>query len=504
MITTENEVKEKLLQGINMVADAVSPTLGPQAKTAILQGFPPVIINDGVTITKYVKHDDPYVQMGIQMVQNLASQAQDKSGDGTTTACILARSLCNSIFTHYRNIENMRKFQEELANIQQFIVNKIEEVSQPISEEDVFDVAFISSNNDAAVAGMITDAIKTVGKDGVITVQEGKTYKNNLIIREGVRIDEGYMSHLMANRENGTCELENPLIFLSNIGFRHFQDLLPMLEIAAAKKRPLLIICKGVEGAAMNNLVMNILNKTIEVAAITAPNFGDAQLDELGDLQALVGGRLYTTESTDDPTLISIDEFGSCDKVIVSKEYTTIIGGEGDVQERINTLRQMADDMEGYDKDRIKKRVASLKGGVATIEIGASSAIEMRETRERVDDALNATKAALAEGIVQGGGMTYADIANSIAESAGQTLSIVDNMLMDALYEPIRCLLENSNMTEEVLNTWVLGGFNALTGEFGSLEDIYDPARVARESFLAAMSIAKLFLTTSVAITVEE
>ena len=254
----------------------------------------------------------------------------------------------------------------------------------------------------------------------------------------------------------------------------------------------------------MNNLVMNILNKTIEVAAITAPNFGDAQLDELGDLQALVGGRLYTTESTDDPTLISIDEFGSCDKVIVSKEYTTIIGGEGDVQERINTLRQMADDMEGYDKDRIKKRVASLKGGVATIEIGASSAIEMRETRERVDDALNATKAALAEGIVQGGGMTYADIANSIAESAGQTLSIVDNMLMDALYEPIRCLLENSNMTEEVLNTWVLGGFNALTGEFGSLEDIYDPARVARESFLAAMSIAKLFLTTSVAITVEE
>ena len=254
----------------------------------------------------------------------------------------------------------------------------------------------------------------------------------------------------------------------------------------------------------MNNLVMNILNKTIEVVAITAPNFGDAQLDELGDLQALVGGRLYTTESTDDPTLISIDEFGSCDKVIVSKEYTTIIGGEGDVQERINTLRQMADDMEGYDKDRIKKRVASLKGGVATIEIGASSAIEMRETRERVDDALNATKAALAEGIVQGGGMTYADIANSIAESAGQTLSIVDNMLMDARYEAIRCLLDNSNMTEEVLNTWVLGGFNALTGEFGNLKDIYDPARVARESFLAAMSIARLFLTTSVAITLEE
>ena len=215
MITTENEVKEKLLQGINnMVADAVSAHTWSTSKDGDSSRISPVIINDGVTITKYVKHDDPYVQMGIQMVQNLASQAQDKSGDGTTTACILARSLCNSIFTHYRNIENMRKFQEELANIQQFIVNKIEEASEPISEEDVFDVAFISSNNDAAVAGMITDAIKTVERDGVITVQEGKTYKNNLIIREGVRIDEGYMSHLMANRENGTCELENPYLFI--------------------------------------------------------------------------------------------------------------------------------------------------------------------------------------------------------------------------------------------------------------------------------------------------
>jgi chaperonin GroEL len=351
---------------------------------------------------------------------------------------------------------------------------------------------------------MITEAVKTVGKDGVITVEEGKTYKNQLIVREGVRLDEGYLSHLMANKENGTCEFENPLIFMSNLSFRNFQDLLPMLEIASVQKRPLLIMCKGIEGSAMNNLVMNILQQTVQVAAILAPNFGDAQLDELGDLNALIGGKIFNNESNDDPTLVSIGDFGSCERVIVSKEYTTIIGGDGDVQSRIETLRSMAEDMEGYDKNRIKHRVARLKGGVATIQIGASSAIEMRESKERLDDALNATRAALAEGIVRGGGMTYADIANSIAESAGQTLSIVDNMLMDALYEPIRCLLENSNMTEEVLNTWVLGGFNALTGEFGNLEDIYDPARVARESFLAAMSIARLFLTTSVAITLEE
>jgi len=502
MITTENEVKEKLLQGINMVADAVSPTLGPQAKTAILQGNPPVIINDGVTITKYVKHDDPYVQMGIQMVQNLASQAQDKSGDGTTTACILARSLCNSIFSHYSYITNMRDFQEELSNIQEFVLTKIEEASQPIDEEGVFDVAFISSNNDSEIADMITDAVKAVGKDGVVTVEEGKTYQNELIIREGVRLDEGYLSHLMANKENGTCEFENPLIFMSNLSFRKFQDILPMLEIASVQKRPLLIMCKGIEGPAMNNLVANILQQTVQVAAILAPNFGDAQLDELGDLNALVGGKVFNDESKDDPTLVSIGDFGSCDRVIISKEYTTIIGGEGDVKSRIKTLRSMVEDMKGYDKNRIKHRIARLKGGVATIKIGASSTMEMRESKERLDDALNATRAALAEGIVRGGGMTYGDIANAIVETSNDTP--VEIMVVRALMEPITALLANSNVSKESFDTWKLGGFNALTGKFGQLDDVYDPTRVARESFLAAMSIAQLFLTTSVAITVEE
>jgi chaperonin GroEL len=502
MITTEHEVKEKLLQGINMVADAVSPTLGPQAKTAILQGNPPVIINDGVTITKYVMHDDPYVQMGIQMVQNLASQAQDKSGDGTTTACILARSLCNSIFEHYASIENMRDFQNEFERMQSYVVNQIENQSIDIGENDVYDVAYISSNNDTEIAGMITDAIKKVGKDGVITVQEGKTYKNRLVVREGVRLDEGYLSHLMANQENGTCEFENPMLFLSNLPFNNFQELLPMLEIAAVQKRPLLILCKGMEGSALNNLIMNILQKTVQVAVIMAPNFGDAQLDELGDLQALVGGKIYNNESRDDPTLVSIGDFGSCDRVIVTKEYSTIIGGEGDVKSRIATLRALADDMQGYDKNRIKSRIARLKGGVATIEIGASSAIEMRESKERLDDALNATKAALAEGIVKGGGMTYGDIANFIANESKDTP--IEIMLIRALLEPITALLANSNVSKESMEVWRLGGFNALTGEFGELTDVYDPTRVARESFLAAMSIAKLFLTTSVAITVEE
>lgn len=501
MITDESIVKQKLLEGINIVADAVSPTLGPQAKTAILQGNPPVIINDGVTITKYVSHEDPYVQMGIQMVQNLAAQAQDKSGDGTTTACIVARAICEGLHNHYASIDNMRDFQSRLESVQENFLDYLAAESVEITEQDVYDVAYISSNNDETIAGMITDAIQKVGRDGVITVEEGRSYENSLILREGVRVGEGYTSHLMANRENGTCEFDNPLIFLSNIGFRHFQDLLPMLEIAAAKKRPLLILCKGIEGSAMNNLVANILNKTVEVAAILAPNFGDAQLDELGDLQALVGGRIYNTESTDDPTLISFEEFGSCERVVVSKEYTTIIGGEGDVQQRIDTLRAMAEDMEGYDKNRIKRRVAALKGGVATIQLGASSALEMRERRERVDDALNATKAALSEGIVVGGGTTYAYYAMTLNPD-----DVVENIIRNALLAPITTLMQNSSVTQSPEEAMDAGGFNALTGKFESLEEagIMDPARVARESFLTAMSIAKLFLSTSVAVLIED
>jgi len=499
MITYETEVKEKLMKGINIVADAVSPTLGPQAKTAILQGNPPVIINDGVTITKYVSHEDPYVQMGIQMVQNLAAQAQDKSGDGTTTACILAREICKGIFEVYDEIRNIREFQKKLDEVQTYVLTQILEKSNPIEEDEVYEVAFISSNNDAHVAELITEAVKKVGKDGVITVEEGRTHETRLLLREGVRLYEGYMSHLMANNENGTCEFENPLIFMSNLAFRNFQDLMPMLEIAANQSRPLLIMCKGIEGSAMNNLIMNILQKTVQVAAILSPNFGDAQLDELADLQSLVGGRIFNSESKDDASLVSIDEFGSCERLIVGKEYTTIIGGEGDVEDRIAILRALAEDMKGYDKNRIKSRIARLKGGVATIQVGASSTMEMRETKERLDDALNATRAALAEGIVLGGGMTYAEIGFSLDAS-----NVVERIIRSALLTPLLVLMQNSLVTDvSPMNAFDDGGFNALTGEFGTLENVYDPARVARESFLAAMSIGRLFLTTSVAVLVD-
>jgi chaperonin GroEL len=404
MILHGKEVKEKLLEGINLVADTVSPTLGPQARTVILQGEPPVIINDGVTITKYVRSDDPYVQMGVQMVQNLASKAQEGSGDGTTTACVIARALCEEI----SKLEdfNIHQLRNELEIAQEKILEYLDSKAIEIKDNEVLRVATIAANNDLGLGELIQQAINKVGREGVITVEESKSHITQLITRDGFKIDEGYISHLMANGDNGKCTFDNPMVFLSNLSIRNFQDILPMLEISSASNRPLLIFCKGMDGSALNNLLMNVLQKTVQVCVVQAPNFGDAQLDELSDIATLIGGTVYNDESSDDPKLVTVDDFGQCERIVVGKEYTTIIGGEGDVTSRIDTLRELAKDMEGYDKARIKSRIARLTGGVATIRIGAGSQIEMREKKERLDDALNATKAALSEGIVYGGGYT--------------------------------------------------------------------------------------------------
>jgi|TARA_R100000030_G_scaffold100938_1_gene95387 chaperonin GroEL len=499
MILHGKEVKQKLLEGINLVADTVSPTLGPQARTVILQGEPPVIINDGVTITKYVRSDDPYVQMGIQMVQNLASKAQDSSGDGTTTACVIARALCEEI----SNLDdfNIHQLRLELELAQRKILEYLDDNAVEIQDNDILRVATIAANNDEYLGELIQEAINKVGRDGVITVEESKNHKTELVTRDGFRIDEGYLSHLMANGEDGKCTFNDPLVFMSNISFRKFQDLLPMLEISSAQNRPLLILCKGIEGNALDNLVMNILQKTVQVCAILAPNFGDAQLDELSDISSLLGGVVYTDESKDDPKLVSIDEFGTCDRVIIGKEYSTIIGGTGDVSDKISTLRKLADDMTGYDKARIKSRIAKLTGGVATIRIGAGSQLEMREKKERLDDALNATKCALSEGIVTGGGFSLLQSRYALGNSLGEKI------VAKALSAPIKTLVDNSGGEyDENKLTVQLGAFDAIDCVYKPLDqyNVYDPVLVTKNSFVASMSIASLFLTTDVAVLLEE
>ena len=503
MILNGKEVKLKLLEGIDLVADTVKPTLGPQAKTVILQNNPPVIINDGVTITKYISHDDPYVQMGVQMVQNLASQAQDKSGDGTTTACILAQAICHSLM----KIEDDSTYtmNKTLNGLKEVVLNALEERTIEITDSDIIDIATIAANNDRVLGELIQEALNLVGRDGVVTVEESNNYNTKLIHREGMEIPEGYISHLMCNTEGGSVEFENPLIFMSNIPFRAFKDILPMLEYSSAQGRPLLIICKGMESNALNNLIMNLLNKTVECAVILAPNFGDAQIDELGDIQSLVGGKIYNFESKDDATSIVAGDFGTCSKVIITKEKTTFVGGEGDTDIRIKSLKEVAETMKGYDLGRIKSRISRLKGGVATIKVGASSSIEMRETKERLDDALNATKAALESGIVLGGGMTLFDIAET---------DNIPNWFKDALMKPFVVLKNNGGFKDDILCRKIKSlrkdnpnmGYNALTNTYSDLDEagVYDPVKVTANSFLAAMSIAQLFYSTEVAVLVEE
>ena len=491
MIIHGNEVKEKLLEGINLVADTVLPTLGPQAKTVILQGNPPVIINDGVTITKYVSHEDPYVQMGVH-----------KSGDGTTTACIMARALCERI--NNADVANLHTLSKELKEAQNIVIEHLEMSACDIGDADILNVATIAANNDTYLGGLIDTALVSVGRDGIITVEESNSHRTNLVVRKGLEIDEGYLSHLMANGEDGKTTFTNPLIFTSNLALKNFSEVLPMLEMAAVEKRPMVLFVKGMDGTALNNIIMNILQKTIEVAVVTAPNFGDAQLDELGDIVSIVGGRLYTDESKDDPELVTIAELGSCEKIIITKESTTIVGGNS-ADERISTLKSVFDTLDDdFDKKRMKKRISRLSGGIATIQIGASSSMEMREKKERLDDALNATRAALAEGIITGGGLGLLSARKKLSiEKTGHKI------VYDSLEEPVRALLSNSGKVSGMAfesNGNPNYGYNALTEKYEDLFEagVIDPVKVTKSSFNAAMSIASLFLTTEVAVLLED
>jgi chaperonin GroEL len=500
MILFGDEVKKKLMEGINLVADTVKPTLGPQAKTVILQGNPPVVINDGVTITKYVNNDDPFIQMGIQLVQDIASKAQDTSGDGTTTACVLAQALCNNIL-ELEELYNLHQLKLELLTASMKVTRFLKEKATEIDEDNVYDIAMIASNNDADMASIISEAVKTVGKEGIVALEESKSNKTYLEVKEGIELDEGYLSHLMANTENGETVFENPLIFMSNLSIRNFQDILPVLEISSAQSRPLLIMCKGMEGSALNNLIANVMANTIQCAAILAPNFGDAQIDELGDICSLVGGKVLTAESKDDPQLVSLTELGSCSKVMVSKEKTILIGGEGNTDGKIAQLRGTIEEAKGMDRARLKRRLARLAGGVAVIHVGAGSTVELRETKERLDDALNATKSALKGGIIIGGGKSLYNARKALdLEVTG------DYLVYKSLTAPFMTLVNNAGLDLERYTVSVDDeydmGIDMVSGNEVNLREagIFDPLLVTLGSFDAAMSIANLFLTTDVAV----
>ena len=498
MIIHGKEVKEKLLQGINLVADTVKPTLGPQAKTVILQGNPPVIINDGVTITKYISHPDPYVSLGVKMVQNLAMQAQQNAGDGTTTACIIAQALCNGLAK--LDATDLHHLRLEMESIRNTVLNNLSDQAIEVTDETIIDVATIASNNDVKMGKLIAEVLSHVGKDGVITVEEGNQLETSYEVKEGLEVDEGYFSHLMANDPSGVCELRNPLVLATNMHLTNFSDLLPVLELASAQGKPILIFCKNIQGPALNNTIMNIVDGRIQACIVTAPNFGDAQLDELGDIVSLLGGNVFSDENNSDISKVTLEDLGTCEKAIITSSNTTLIGGEGDVSDKISSLKSRYEEIEtNYDRMRIKKRLSRLQGGVAVITVGAGSSMEMRETKERLDDALNATKAALQEGIVLGAGRALWDASKELDIDGNVELN---RIVIDSLKAPH--LILSGDVDSVQLKGTI--GWNAVKGEYVDLleDGIIDPVKVTKSSFSVAMSIAMLFLTTEVAVLLPE
>tara|TARA_R110000787_G_scaffold137146_1_gene249904 strand:+ start:66 stop:1583 length:1518 start_codon:yes stop_codon:yes gene_type:complete len=499
MILHGLEAREKLLQGIDLVARTVKPTLGPQARTAILQGNPPIVINDGVTITKYVSHEDPYVQMGVQLIQNLASKAQSNAGDGTTTACILAQELCYAILDE--DIDNYHSFRKEFDSARDRMIDALDALSTEITDESIKDIATIAANNDEKLGTIIAEVFEKVGRDGVITIEEGHGLITEFDFREGLQIDMGYISHLFSNQDSGECILEKPLVFVTNKVLLNFKDILPALEYATEQGRPLFIICNDLKGSALSNLLANVIQGRIQVGVIQAPNFGDAQLDELADIIAVVGGRIYSQEANDDLRIVNANSFGSCDRIIMNQVDTTIVGGDGEVTERVNALRELYKvATNDWVKERVSKRISKLQGGIAVIKVGAGSAVEMRETKERLDDALNATKAALEEGIIVGGGLGLLKAFDSLEDKKGL------DWLQTAITAPVDTLIDNSGVNDEGLwdkMDWDNDiGFNASNGLVENLIDagVIDPVKVTKSSFSAAMSIALMFLTTEVSV----
>jgi len=490
MIIHGKEARDKLLEGINLVADTVKTTLGPQARTVVLQNTPPIIINDGVTIAKHIHSDDPFIEMGINLIQEVASQAQDSAGDGTTTAAILAQKLCQEGLKMVENGANpviLKKiFNAEIEQVSTELLS----LAQPVTAENIQEVATIASNNDAELGQLISEVLKKVGDDGVITVEAANSIETSYSIIEGMEIPRGYISHLMVNNEkNDTCILNNPLVLMTDTDIKNFQDILPALEIAASNKRPILIICDVMEGSALVNVLMNITNRSIEACVIKAPNFGDDRIQELEDIVSVIGGNVINTSLNGDLTKVTLEDLGQCEKIVINKLSTTIIGGQIDPTERINTLKsQIETAPNDWLKDKLRGRLGKLVNGVAVIKVGGVTEIEMKERTERLDDALNATKAAIQEGIVVGGGLALYNARNVLERG----------IMYEALCYPISQISQNAghNMQWEKIGDGI--GYNALTEEYTELiaDGIIDPVKVTLSSLRAAGSIAGLVLTT--------
>ena len=509
------EARERLLEGIDTVANAIKVTLGPAARTVVLEKSwgSPSIINDGVTIAKDIELGEPFANMGAKLIQEVASKTQDNAGDGTSTASILAQSLCHHGLKNMKSgsspVELKAGFDQAISTV----VDPLKDRAVPVETgETLQQVATIASNNDESIGSLIAEAVDAVGRDGVITVEEAKSIETSLDVVEGMEFNKGYMSpYMITDKEKREAIHESPLVLLTDHTINSAQDLLPSLEASVQQKRPLLIVAKDIEGEALATLVLNVVSKVVKAVAVKAPGFGDEIGEQLEDIAVLTGAKPLFKDQGADLKEQGPSSLGSADRIIVAKNKTTVVGGGGDkkaTEERAELLRGQAKlSTSKWDREKIEKRVGKLTGGVAVLKIGAATETEVKETKARVDDALNATRAAMAEGVVAGGGVTLLrarEVLKDLAASSEGDRAIGINLVYDALAAPTRQISANAGADGDEVISKILEnddenfGYNARSGEYVDMIEsgILDPAKVTRNALESAGSIAGLVLTT--------
>jgi chaperonin GroEL len=512
------EARRSMLAGVNTLANAVRVTLGPRGRNVVLgKSFgSPVITKDGVTVAREIDLKDKYENMGAQMVKEVATKTNDAAGDGTTTATVLAQAIFRE---GVKNVTAGANPMALLRGVQlgvEAAVADLERQSKKVkSKEDLANVASVSANNDRELGELISEAMERVGRDGVVTVEESRTLQTELDIVEGMQFDRGYQSpYFVTNPERMEAVLDEPFILLHEKKIAAMRDLLPLLEQTAQHGRPLLIIAEDVEGDALATLIVNRMRGTIKVCAVKAPAFGDRRKAILEDLAALTGGRVITEELGIKLENVKLEDLGSAKRVIVDKENTTIVEGAGErpaIEGRVSSIRrQMDETTSDYEREKLQERLAKLAGGVAVIRVGAATETEMKEKKARVDDAVNATRAAAQEGIVPGGGVALVRAARALdkLEVSDADVRTGVNLLRRAMEEPLRRIAENAGVDGAIVINRVdeskgKQGFNAATGKFEDLfaAGIIDPTKVVRAALQNAASVAGLLLTTEAAVT---
>lgn len=513
------EGRRKLEIGVNTLADAVKVTLGPKGRNVVLDKKfgSPTITNDGVTIAREIELEDPYENMGAQLVKEVATKTNDIAGDGTTTATVLAQAMIREGLKNVAAGANPMVIKKGIEKAVLSAVDAIKEISKPIEDQDsIAQVASISAG-DEEIGRLIAEAMDKVGKEGVITVEESQTFGTTLETEEGMQFDRGYVSpYMVTDTERMEAILDNPYILITDKKITTVQDILPVLEKVLQSGTPLLIIAEDLEGEALATLIVNKLRGTLNVVAVKAPGFGDRREAMLGDIAALTGGQLISEKVGMKLENANLQMLGRADKVRVSKENTTIVGGKGAseaIKGRINQIRaEMEESTSEYDKEKLQERLAKLVGGVAVIKVGAATETELKEKKHRIEDALSATRAAVEEGIVPGGGVTLIHAAKKLEsvenEEATGDLKTGIAIVRKALAEPLKQIANNAGLEGAVIVEHVKGlpageGFNAVTGEYINMikAGIVDPAKVTRSALQNAASIAAMLLTTEALIT---